>query len=1371
MIPTPGAASRLSLESCYRDLGGDAAARSAADALLGRRHWLHAAAEFDQRTGEMLALPLTGVCESLRGAPPRTHDAAFKDRLYRIAEHIREPMGDILRGMHQRLVREHASLPIRSVRELDSASFFALTRRSGRTIREKLADRPYLLAVERRWTTDSSENRLVKALCGRLAHLLRVMRDQQSPAEASWLDDFSSLIEGWLHSPAADEIGRWENLAPNNILLQHRDYRRLWDAWLWSQTLDEDMQRDQDHSLAQWTTIVFWTIVSRLAATDGVRLLEQPCHPAYEPFAIVPARSGSDGRILIEGVLGTATSGRRIGIVSRTAGDRRGPRFGTINLPNGELVSFDREAFPSQGEADRVAVGTQLVFDVVVAADGGRWALKPERLLPPGGLRVTLSVGVAITIAPPHGKPIEIRFSKVGPYGRAEVGLKRHVMEMSAVTGANVADDALSAALGSSLGLRKRDVEAEPARRVPVCAIDLCRVRPRFSTGDPSRILPFRLLWQLWSASGRESVALDLGVAPALSLENGVTTISILDLIAAETALSADSLSRAARSFAAALADAVPTEALTYIVPDATDEFALGTLRRSINSKFRDAEPLPRSIAAVFSWQSSARHLRGAVRDGDCVIVLDTVGETVSATPLFARERVGLAARVPESGGICWERTPTVLLGEGENTSTALALARLDRAGCAHPATPARLFGVEGLTEAGCEISWLGDDDEWFTPPPESVGRNAFDALPDLWAPLARALDHELRDLRAGARLYVIPASEVARAFRLDAPAMQYGHDVIFVGDVPDPPVGGVVLHRWQARAGDIPLWCDHLPELSMRIIGNGRHSRFYLVKDTTVAPRRGQAIPIEIKETFVLPAGLRDYRFPLLQGVGGNALRYEAHLRSSAFPLLEDLKVSLRLTYTYGSDTPYDLVFKPVVETPSLDFVRAEWRLREDADELPAHFPTMPPPHSWSYFEHYPRRLGRGTRSLFAGFRDQLALLSLRLAELSCDRPTVVVATAWLGQVDRRFLYAAHSGSRVFCSESEFVFRSEAAGVAEGDVLSVELKQGERGLKAVMIAASANAEREVRGRNTLRTCNIMASGLGPIFVTLWSQGRSVVQPDVPPEFRSSTEAVIETLRGLLGQLPGDRQTPRFREVVQRQSDEALLLLCSLHMDAPAEVAQRLEGILDPKAVAQGSLERFHRHIALAIGNCRLDWQRKLLGRVVSVLVDQSAGFVECSHCLQILGIAIWRCAEMVDTLPNAAIAAIVDRAILVLRETHTLIENSRPGWSPAALKDHLELVLGLLTVRGAEDAERKGILAPAKPTTRALANAIDEILDSVAKFKVPILSRLSLDIAIPAELSQTPKLLYALKLYLTGDDGAQAIRVLDVREDDNDDA
>ena len=81
-------------------------------------------------------------------------------------------------------------------------------------------------AVRRYQSVDLPQNRLVKEFVTRLAELLE-LRKKYLDHE----DDLLGDIYRWLRTDDAQAIGRWENLPPNNTLLSHRDYRRVWDAW------------------------------------------------------------------------------------------------------------------------------------------------------------------------------------------------------------------------------------------------------------------------------------------------------------------------------------------------------------------------------------------------------------------------------------------------------------------------------------------------------------------------------------------------------------------------------------------------------------------------------------------------------------------------------------------------------------------------------------------------------------------------------------------------------------------------------------------------------------------------------------------------------------------------------------------------------------------------------------------------------------------------------------------------------------------------------------------------------------------------------------------------------------------------------------
>ena len=77
-------------------------------------------------------------------------------------------------------------------------------------------------------------------------------------------------------------------------------------------------------------------------------------------------------------------------------------------------------------------------------------------------------------------------------------------------------------------------------------------------------------------------------------------------------------------------------------------------------------------------------------------------------------------------------------------------------------------------------------------------------------------------------------------------------------------------------------------------------------------------------------------------------------------------------------------------------------------------------------------------------------------------------------------------------------------------------------------------------------------------------------------------------------------------------------------------------------------------------------------------------------------------------------------------------------------------------------------LLQPHQEITKKLAKHVERVTELVAQSNVNLFSRVQLNIEKPAG-DRTPDLLYALRLYLTGDDGANAIHITSVSDNEND--
>ena len=79
---------------------------------------------------------------------------------------------------------------------------------------------------------------------------------------------------------------------------------------------------------------------------------------------------------------------------------------------------------------------------------------------------------------------------------------------------------------------------------------------------------------------------------------------------------------------------------------------------------------------------------------------------------------------------------------------------------------------------------------------------------------------------------------------------------------------------------------------------------------------------------------------------------------------------------------------------------------------------------------------------------------------------------------------------------------------------------------------------------------------------------------------------------------------------------------------------------------------------------------------------------------------------------------------------------------------------------------EIRMLLQPHQNITKELAKQVERVTEIVEESNVELFSRVQITVPKP-EGDQTPDLLYALRLYLTGDDGANAIHITSISDSD----
>ena len=247
--------------------------------LLALSNWFITICNFDPRTGLPKPISLGELLQNIRDVEDKDEK---KDRFSRIIEHSKKALHAIIKKPRDKILREHAMMPIYAAREFDSTSVQWLSRKTGRNLREKLAGKPYIKAVKRRESLDTAENRLFKAFMLRVEQLLFIRHTLDNAPDSELLQS----IQHWIRSDEVREIGRWTNLSPNNALLKDKNYRKIWDAWGWLRNIDEKTKADHKRLKQDFFTALFWSIVSSLDELKTIRFLQQPCYFDYDIFCI-----------------------------------------------------------------------------------------------------------------------------------------------------------------------------------------------------------------------------------------------------------------------------------------------------------------------------------------------------------------------------------------------------------------------------------------------------------------------------------------------------------------------------------------------------------------------------------------------------------------------------------------------------------------------------------------------------------------------------------------------------------------------------------------------------------------------------------------------------------------------------------------------------------------------------------------------------------------------------------------------------------------------------------------------------------------------------------------------------------------------------
>ena len=187
--------------------------------------WLFKNLEFDKSTGTFnYETDLFTFLENVNRFS--YNDKTIYDDFYYILRYTEDSIKKIIENINYKTIRTHNKINISKAKEFDSKTISYLSKKPGRTLREKLSDNK-ILAVQREKFFDTPENRLFKKFLKDIVSIYHKRDD---------LTEFQSLyriINKWLKSDVSLLINEKKSIIPNNVLLHHKEYHKIFKAYKW----------------------------------------------------------------------------------------------------------------------------------------------------------------------------------------------------------------------------------------------------------------------------------------------------------------------------------------------------------------------------------------------------------------------------------------------------------------------------------------------------------------------------------------------------------------------------------------------------------------------------------------------------------------------------------------------------------------------------------------------------------------------------------------------------------------------------------------------------------------------------------------------------------------------------------------------------------------------------------------------------------------------------------------------------------------------------------------------------------------------------------------------------------------------------------
>lgn len=752
---------------------------------------------------------------------------------------------------------------------------------------------------------------------------------------------------------------------------------------------------------------------------------------------------------------------------------------------------------------------------------------------------------------------------------------------------------------------------------------------------------------------------------------------------------------------------------LNYIIPDYVNVFEFSSVKKSINGYFKNSRNIPKSVLVGLQYLFSKK-----VKRGDTLIYIQKDHRNdLFVTPILVKFDSSLNSATK---GLYLERHPTKKLQETNDIINSLNYHLKDEKLSKKLLGKFLQNGIKGIKQK--EIALYLDNDIIYLDNDKNCSK----------------LKNRTEDIK-----------------KIFQNKNLFSKKIIEMKDTNEKNLSNYQKLLEFENKG-VSLWKEHLPRLAMGdMLINGYFDEFILVDDDSEMINGH----IQIKNPFIIPANTSKLSFPL--NFGEEHINYEACITSSELPFKEDVECELKLTYSYEDETPYKLTFIPRDKT--FKSLKVEWKEIKYREYKDLPIPSYPPKKTWDEFKRDPRRDKDGYSDLLDWILERLELLEniQGIPKFILDKETSrfkqneelegIYKYSKLDKNGLLFCFVEVDGERVFCHSSNFKDDIDIDNLQKGMKIYLNTKRYNGNLTGENITTHKltleekiyQIEQSYLEKTVDERFRSRIKGLEAIkypLLTVWNN-HSLSDSDVPDNFRLKLHGYINlSVKHMFDKtIP-----PEFKK-------EIMFFLSSIHQDTPSIMTRYLIEF----SKKENLMKEYYFNLGLSMGSLKLEWQQQIFNNLLELFQKNNS----VQLILKIFSIASWRAENFINNFSLNQINKINENLIKDLRVAY---EN----FSMRNLKDiTIELELLLAIIRGRK--KYSNLFNPSSSITKQYLKFIDDFTKFCIENDINIETRIKLEIEKDERFINTPDLLYALRVYLSGNNKtANNIKILGVNDD-----